>query len=124
FEARLARGRPEGRELLELAAVAGDVVPLGLLAAVSGAGQATLLDLLGEAEDLGLVRTVGPGRHGFTHPILRATILQRLRVGTRVRLHARIGAALEAAHDAGEPVDLAALAYHYSRAAPGGTAPA
>ncbi|HVM04802.1 MAG TPA: AAA family ATPase [Acidimicrobiales bacterium] len=115
---RLERLSVACRSALEVCAVAGDEFALAdLPGTIDG-----LLDPIGEAEAAGVVRQSAVGHFAFTHPLLRAVLYDELGVVRRVRLHQRVGEALERRHGAGSPVDLAVLSHHFVRAAPGGTA--
>ena len=120
---RLARLSAPCRSALEIGSVAGDEFWLVDVAEVSGPGSAgRLLDVLGEAAAAGVVREEGLGRWAFTHPLMRAVVYDELGVARRVRLHQRVGEALEARLAAGSHVELAVLSHHFVRAAPAGTA--
>ncbi|MDN5931983.1 MAG: AAA family ATPase [Pseudonocardia sp.] len=120
--ARLEMLSPECARLLERAAVIGDEVPLSLLADFGGLPADGPVAILEQAVDRSFVRVRHQGTYEFTHPLLRAAVYDSMTTARRVDLHARIGAALEARHNAGLPVDPAVLAHHFGRAAPSGTA--
>ena len=109
-------------ELLAIAAVVGREFPLRLLADVAGREPVDVLAHIEEAVAAGVVATIDVGRYGFAHPLLRSVMHDEIGVARRVRLHERIGDALEARAAERHDVDLAALSYHYLNAAPGGTA--
>lgn len=118
--ARLDHVSHDCREVLELAAVIGAEFHLPLLGEVLGMELTTLLALLDEAVDAGLVREVGNGRFTFTHPLLAAALHEGLDVSRRVGMHERVGLVLEAAPG---PRDLSALAHHFMSALSVTTAP-
>lgn len=66
----------------------------------------------------GIVVERSPGRFAFVHALVRETIYGDLLPATRVRLHARVGDALERVHGDGDDAPLAALASHFVHAAP------
>ncbi len=100
--ARAARLTPPTREVLDVAALTGTRVEVGLLAAIT-AGCHDALDELIEA---GLLVGDGPGLR-FRHEIARLAVAQAVPPHRQVQLHARILAALEAAD-----ADDARLAFH------------
>ena len=115
---RLARLTDWCRSVLQVGAVAGDEFALDDL--VDAGDDA--LDAIDEAGAAGVLRPAGVGRWAFTHPLVRAVLYDELGVARRVRLHQRVGEALEARRAAGAPVDLAVLSHHFVRAAAAGTA--
>lgn len=121
-DARLTGVGTQCRSVLDRAAVIGDVVPLPLLATVCELSGEKTLTLLDEAIAASLVRDRGDHRFEFVHPLFRAAVYAGLTTSQRVALHAGIGLALERDRAAGAPVDPAALAHHFGRAAPAGTA--
>jgi class 3 adenylate cyclase len=94
-----------------------------VLSAVSGGGEAGLLDVLDEALAARLIHEQqGPlaGTYEFTHALIRQTLYGELSTPRRVLLHRRIGDALEKLHGADAGPHLAELAYHFFHSAPGG----
>lgn len=110
------------RTVLEVAAVTGDEIDLDPVAAVTGMDRDQLLDAVDEALGARLLRRAGVATYAFNHPLVRATVYEDLRVARRVRLHERVGLALESLRQQGRDVDPAALAHHFLQAAPGGAA--
>jgi hypothetical protein len=113
---RLIRLPRAATDLLALAAVIGREFDLGLLTEVAGCDSGAVLDALEEAEGARLVasRPGRPGRYGFAHALVRSTLYEGLPTARRLRLHHRIGLALEA-----RPESLRAeLAHHFLEAAP------
>ena len=82
--------------------------------------ESGLLDGLDEAVSAGLLTEAGPGEYAFAHALVRQTIYERHGVARRMRLHRRLGEALEARPDADAHVE--ALAHHFALAAPDGQA--
>jgi tetratricopeptide (TPR) repeat protein len=119
---RLNALTPDCRAALDVATIVGDEFGLGIVEVVTGLGHHRLLELVDEAVRAHLVRDAGVAAYAFTHPLVRATIYDDLRIARRVRLHERVGVALEARRAEGGHVDPAALAHHFLEAAPGGTA--
>ncbi len=119
---RLDRLSDDCRALLETGAVVGDEFNLHVAEAVTGMDRERLLELLGEALVSQLVKEAGVAEYRFVHPLVRASLYDRLGVSRRVRLHERVGLALEARRAQGQQVDVASLAHHFAEAASGGSA--
>jgi class 3 adenylate cyclase/DNA-binding CsgD family transcriptional regulator len=81
-----------------------------------------LLEVLSEAEAARLIDEAprAPGRYRFAHALIRETLYEELSTARRVRLHRRVGEALEQQHRAHPEQHLAELAHHFAEAAPGG----
>ncbi len=110
---RLSRLSESANGVLSWAAVIGRELRLDVLAAVAG-DQDDCLDAVDEAVDARLVDEVGAGRWRFSHALVRATLLAELRTTRKVRMHLSVGEAYERL----APRELAALAQHFSEAAP------
>jgi DNA-binding SARP family transcriptional activator len=117
---RVARLSEPARQALEVAAVAGPTFSLSLLEGVLGE-RSGLLDGLDESVSAGLLTEAGPGNYAFAHALVRQTIYEQHSAARRMRLHRRLGEALEQRADANEFV--AALAHHFAQAAADGQAP-
>jgi DNA-binding SARP family transcriptional activator/RecA/RadA recombinase len=119
---RLGRLSPGCRELLSSASVLGREFRLDVLSHLAGLGRPELLDVLDEAASERAVVDVprSPGRLRFAHALIRDTLYDDLAPTRRLRMHARAGAALEAAYAADLEPHLAELARHYVAAAPAG----
>ena len=107
--------------LLEAAAVVGREFDLGPLTSVLAMPASALLDAVGPALAAGVAREV-PGRlrrYSFAHALVREALYDDLTPGTRARLHAAVGEALEGA-GAEHDDRLAMLAHHFFEAAQGG----
>ena len=116
---RVARLSEPARRALAVGAVAGPSFTLALLEAVLGS-QAGLLDGLDQAISAGLLAEAGPGEYAFAHALVRQTIYDGHSSARRMRLHRRLGEALEARADADAHVE--ALAHHFAEAAADGQA--
>lgn len=92
---RLGRLPREVRLVLGQAAVVGDPLDPGLVAAVTGQPEEEVLDALDLAVASGLLVGQGPG-YGFAHALTREVLLTDLSDARRLRLHARTLAVLEA----------------------------
>jgi DNA-binding NarL/FixJ family response regulator len=119
---RLGRLSDDCRRVLEVAAVLGRDFQLRALQPASDLDAERLLGLLEEAEKARIVAEVpgGLGRWRFAHALVREVLYEGLSAARRVRLHGRVGEALEAVHAADPGPHLAELAHHYLAAAPGG----
>jgi class 3 adenylate cyclase len=111
---RVARLSEPAGHALAVAAVAGPTFSLWLLEGVLGERSA-LLDGLDESVSAGLLTEAGPGEYAFAHALVRQTIYDGHSSARRMRLHRRLGEALEARADADAHVE--ALAHHFAQAA-------
>ncbi len=96
-----------------------------LLGRVGEADEEALLDALDEALRARLVverKEAGRGVYEFTHALIRQTLYGELSTPRRVRLHRRIGEALEEIHAASPEPHLGELAYHFFQAVQAGEA--
>jgi hypothetical protein len=91
---RLDRLAGDARALLDLAAVAGDVIDLPLLVAASERDAAWVSARLAEAARAGVVGAPG-GRRRFGHALFREVLYRELAEETRRALHGRMAEALE-----------------------------
>ena len=60
----------------------------------------------------------GIDRYSFSHALVQQTLLEELSPSRRVRLHARIGVALEGLYGEEAEAHAAELAYHFAEAEP------
>jgi class 3 adenylate cyclase len=113
---RLGRLPPMANDVLAVAAVIGRQFDLDLLTEVADLDSDAVLDTLEEAERARLVvaRPERAGRYGFAHALVRSTLCESLPRARLLRLHRRIGLALEARPD----TPRAELAHHFIEAAP------
>jgi DNA-binding CsgD family transcriptional regulator len=118
---RLGRLSDRCRQVLEVAAILGRDFEVRVLQRASGLDPGRLLELLEEAEAARVVGAVpgGLGRWRFAHALVREVLYEGLPAARRVRLHGRVGQALEAVYAADPGPRLAELAHHYLAAAPG-----
>ena len=101
------------RRLLEAAAVAGEPFDPGLAGEICELGQAEALVALDELLEVDLVReTQVPRRFIFRHPLVRRTVYESIRGGSRLAAHARAATVLAAS---GAPA--AERAHHVEQAA-------
>lgn len=111
-------------EVLEAAAVLAEEATLDAVAALVDRPATDVLLLLDPADRAHLVRVAEPAVVRFTHPLMRATLLERMGLARRIRWHQRAGVVLEELRARGRPVELATLAGHFAAAAGAGSAPA
>jgi DNA-binding CsgD family transcriptional regulator len=110
---------PDGRRIVEAAAVLGHRVPFDLLATVTSAGELELIAALRDLVSRGVLVESGEDEFSFRHALVREAIAAQLLGRERRRLHE---AALEAllASDGGDAAPAArdpALIAHHARAA-------
>jgi predicted ATPase/DNA-binding winged helix-turn-helix (wHTH) protein len=105
--------------LLRVAAVLGREFDAPRLARVAEVADARVLERLAEAVQARVLdeTEAEPGRYRFHHSLIRQTLYDELSTPERVRLHARAGAALEAARGADVDPVLDELAHHFFQAA-------
>lgn len=113
---RLARLPLEAQATLRLAAVVGRTADVDVLISASDADEEAVLDALEAGLLAGLLDEPAPGAVRFSHVLVRDTIYEDIPRIRRVRLHGRVGTALEKHR----PTDLPALAHHFSQAAGAG----
>jgi tetratricopeptide (TPR) repeat protein len=115
-EARLAALPDLCRRALEVAAVYGREVPIGLLADVLDADELDVLDRLEPAEHEGLLTTEPDGsRFVFDHDLVRETLAGSLAAGARARCHKAIAEVLERRLGEAGPAVLPKLAWHLAQ---------
>ena len=113
---RLSRLPPAVNDVLTTAAVIGREFELSVLTEVAPRGVDAALDAIERAEAARLVapRPGRPGVYAFAHALVRSTLYEELPTTTRLRLHRRIGLALEGRGGTALPE----LAHHFVEAAP------
>lgn len=118
---RLARLPAGVEEALRVAAVAGLEFDRELVVAASPGPGDRVRELLDAAERDGLLGSGagGPGTLAFRHALVRDALLGALDPAQQLRLHARLGSALER-EPAPNPSGLVNLAYHFAAAGPAG----
>ena len=115
---RLGRLPSAAVAVLRLVAVAGDDIHVDVVIDASDGDEASVLDALDAGLISGLLAEPAPGRVRFVHALVRDTVAADLNHVRRTRMHARLAGALERLRRH----DVAALAYHHSRAASAATA--
>ena len=115
---RLNRISEEANELLQIAAVAGSVFTYDTLTLLEEHTEDELLRLIEEALEARVIEEMDrPGRYRFTHAQMQETLSGELSTTRRVRLHGRIGEALEKRYGDRADERSAALAGHFVEAA-------
>ena len=121
---RLSRLSEASNRTLSLAAVIGREFNIGVLEALGDVPEGGLLDAIDEAVQAQLIAEL-PDRVGsftFVHALIRETLYGQMTTARRVRLHRRVGEAIERlAHGRPDP-PLADLAYHFVQSASADTA--
>ncbi len=108
---RLAQLSETAHQVLAVASVVGRQFDLALLEQLVDEPADRLIEVLEEATEAGLVREADElDRFAYAHALVRETLYEAQSNARRVRLHRRIGEALEAAGEANP----AELAYHFS----------
>jgi tetratricopeptide (TPR) repeat protein len=111
---RVARLAAPAQRLISVASVAGETNPISLLEPFFE-GEEGVLDALDEAIAAGLIVEGQHDEFSFAHALVRRAVYDSLSVARRVRLHMRLGEALESREDAAQHVE--ALAYHFAQLA-------
>jgi DNA-binding SARP family transcriptional activator/tetratricopeptide (TPR) repeat protein len=116
---RLARLGEHANHVLAIAAVVGRRFGVDVLELLSGRDEEELIGALEDAlaADLIAEEPGAPGRFAFTHALVRETVYEALSRTRRVRLHVRVGRALEELHGADVAPYLGELAHHFVAAA-------
>lgn len=114
---------PEVAVVLDTASVAGERFDLRVVAGAAGGGELPALEAVEAAVRTGLLEEEGPDRFRFRHALVRAVLQQRLSRSRRVRLHLRVGEAMEQVHSRQLEHHVDALAHHFFEALPAGGAP-
>ena len=116
---RLERVSEECRRVLTTAAVIGRGFGFELLEALTEVQAEVLLDAIDEAERANLITSGGDGpeaRFSFTHELIRQTLVSRLSLPRRQRLHLHVAEAMERACGYALEEHTADLAYHFQQA--------
>ena len=121
---RLDRLSEEANALLSVGSAMPGGFDLDICASVAGFDIDRALDLLDEALAATVLteRAAAPGTYEFNHALIRQALYSELSTPRRVRMHQRIGEAIEAKHADRLDPHLTELAYHFFQAAPAGEA--
>jgi eukaryotic-like serine/threonine-protein kinase len=110
------------REALSIAGVIGRDFELRVLQAVADVDAERLLEALEEAQAARVIDATGPGSYRFAHVLISDALVDGLSPSRRLRLHTRVGEALERAYAGQLEHRLGELAHHFLEAAPAGDA--
>lgn len=110
---RLNAVEPAVLHILRVAAVIGDSIDVGLLAATTGMTVDTLADYLDDAADERIIVADPTGGCVFTHGLMREAVLEAIPALRRQRIHASVARALTDSHDA----DRSSMRAHHLMAA-------
>ncbi len=121
---RLSRLSETANQALGVAAVIGREFDAPLIEAAGGPAGDALLDALDEAARARLIAEApgALGRFAFAHALVRQTLYEELGTTRRVRLHWRIGEALEGRSASAPEAQLSAIAHHLCEGALAGDA--
>lgn len=115
---RLNRLSEEANELLQVAAIIGRDFTYETLTLLGDTEEDELLRLVEEALEARVIEeTETAGRYRFTHAQMQETLLDELSTTRRVRLHGRVGEALEKRYGERAEERAARLALHFAEAA-------
>ncbi|MHB8512131.1 MAG: ATP-binding protein [Actinomycetota bacterium] len=119
---RLSRLTEPTNRALALASVIGPTFSLRVLEAATESpdDRRTLIDSIEHAAQAGLIMENTSGTYTFAHALVRQTLYSELSSVRRMRLHRRVGEALEQLPETRE--QLPALAHHFAEAALDGVA--
>ena len=108
-----------GEEVLQAAAVAGLEFDPQMVRSASAVTPAVSRAALQAGRRVGLLvaATRDPGWLAFRHALVRSSLLDSLAPEARLRIHRRLGSALEA-EPSPDPAAVVSLAYHFGAAAP------
>ena len=118
---RLNRLSEQCNQTLTTASVIGREFDFKLLSALrDDLTEDQLLQVIDESLDAHLLEDSpgSAGRYQFTHALIHETLLSELSAARRVRLHVRIGQALEELYGTGAEAHAAELARHFAEAEP------
>ena len=122
IEHRLARLPGETREVLEVAAIAGNGIALDVVAVVATMSRTAVDDALAEARSAGIVTVDTAYRLQFAHDLYREAIAVSIPDHQRVAVHQQLGIALAERAAGGLPVHPSDLAHHFTAAISAGEA--
>jgi tetratricopeptide (TPR) repeat protein len=108
----------ECNRVLTVASVIGREFDFDLLSRITDSSDDDLLDVVDEALEARVIEkaTGGAERYQFTHALIQQTLSDELSPSCKVRLHARIGEALEVLYGDNVEAHADQLAYHFTQA--------
>lgn len=113
---RLERLKDTTLKALTTAAVIGRIFSFELLDASDPADAEELLDGIDEAVAGHLIAPTMDGSFGFIHELIRQTLLSRVSMPRRQRLHLRVGEAMTKLYEGREDVHAAEITHHLFQA--------
>jgi tetratricopeptide (TPR) repeat protein len=115
---RLTSLDDDANQVLAVASVVGRQFDTTLLAEATDLEFDTVLDALESAEQARLVESTGAhAQFTFVHALVRSTLYDEIPTTRRLRVHRRVGQALESRLAGGDETVLSSLAHHYCEAA-------
>ena len=105
-----------GRRVLAIASIFGRDFDLDLLAAASDLDEDTLLDVMDQAREAGLVSNVDGDRYSFVHALIEHALYDSLSPARRARLHRGAAEIIEAKCRGSTEARVSELAYHWAQA--------
>jgi class 3 adenylate cyclase len=119
---RLNHLSEECNQVLAVGSVIGRDFDVAVLGRVSELPEERLLDVLDEALSARVIGEVPETarRYRFSHALVRETLYGELNTPRRVRLHGRVGEALEALHGGAAGGHLAEISHHFFQAVQAG----
>lgn len=120
---RVSRLPDEVAGFLRTASVVGLDFDLRVVAGAAGRDELAALKALEMASQAGLIEEDVANRYRFRHALVRSSLRGQLSQTRRVRVHLRVGEAIEAVHPGDLDSHANALAYHFFEALPVGGAP-
>jgi len=124
IDANVARLGSSARRVLEVGAVIGGSIDLGVVARACGLPEPDLQAAIDVVRRAGVLveSSAGSGALRFDHPLVREVLLHGLGAARRAQLHQRVAEAIEAYHHGDVDRFSADLAYHLAAAAHVGSA--
>ena len=117
---RITRLAETTQKMMAIAAVVGAEFDVRVVSLVAGLDEDDVLDAFDEARGAGLVVEVGMDRYRFGHALVRSTLLEELTTTRRIRMHRKIGEAIETVCAGRLDPVLTELAFHFGEAAAAG----
>jgi tetratricopeptide (TPR) repeat protein len=114
---RLARLSRETNDVLRTASVVGTEFEVSVLQEAEHVDEDELLSALEEAGEARVIVDAPGNRYRFAHSLVRHTLYEGLSAARRVRLHRRVGEAIESVHAGRLDEYMPALVHHWARAA-------